>query len=57
MAAMTGLLLTAMLFATLLVGRQGLHAVPAAVLGAAAAWLTMQALERQSDTASTPATE
>ena len=41
MAAMTGLLLTAMLFAALLVGRQGLDAVPAAVLAAAAAWLTI----------------
>jgi len=56
MAAMTGLLLTAMLFATLLVGRQGLDAVPAAVLAAAAAWLTTQALQRRSDTAGTAAT-
>ncbi len=56
MAAMTGLLLTSMLFAALLVGRQGLDAVPAAVLAAAAAWLAIQALERRSATASTAAT-
>jgi H+/Cl- antiporter ClcA len=47
MAAMTRLLLTAMLFATLLVGREGLDAVPAAVLAAAAAWLTMAVLDRR----------
>jgi chloride channel protein, CIC family len=35
-----------MLFAALLVGRNGLDAVPAAVLAAAAAWLTMAALDR-----------
>jgi chloride channel protein, CIC family len=46
MAAMTRLLLTSMLFAALLVGRNGLDAVPAAVLAAAAAWLTMAALDR-----------
>jgi len=64
MAAATRLLLTAMLFATLLVGREGLDAVPAAVLAAAAAWLTTAALDRraaaspvdQSATASTAAT-
>ena len=57
MAAMTGLLLTAMLFATLLVGRQGLDAVPAAVLAAAAAWLTTQTLQRHRATANPAATE
>jgi hypothetical protein len=42
----TRLLLTPMLFAALLAGTPGLDAVPAAVLAAAAAWLTVQALER-----------
>ena len=56
MAAMTRLLVTSMLFAALLVGKQGLDAVPAAVLAAAAAWLAMEALERQSATVSTAAT-
>jgi H+/Cl- antiporter ClcA len=46
MAATTRLLLTPMLFAALLAGTPGLDAVPAAVLAAAAAWLTVQALER-----------
>lgn len=44
MAAGTRLILTAMLFAALLVGTQGLDAVPAAVLAAVAAWLTATAL-------------
>jgi H+/Cl- antiporter ClcA len=47
MAATTRLLLTPMLFAALLAGSPGLDAVPAAVLAAAAAWLTIQALERR----------
>jgi H+/Cl- antiporter ClcA len=47
MAAMTRLVLTGMLFATLLVGLQGVDAVPAAVLAATAAWLTISALERR----------
>jgi H+/Cl- antiporter ClcA len=47
MAAMTRLVLTSMLFAALLVGLQGLDAVPAAVLAATAAWLTITALERR----------
>jgi H+/Cl- antiporter ClcA len=55
MAAMTRLLLTAMLFATLLVGRDGLDAVPAAVLAAAAAWLTMAALDRRAAATAEPA--
>jgi H+/Cl- antiporter ClcA len=46
-AAATRLLLTSMLFATLLVGAQGLDAVPAAVLAAVAAWLTATALDRR----------
>jgi chloride channel protein, CIC family len=54
MAAQTRLILTAMLFAALLVGGQGLDAVPAAVLAASAAWITVTALERAA-TASAPA--
>jgi chloride channel protein, CIC family len=44
MAAQTRLLLTAILFGSLLVGGVGLDAVPAAVLAACAAWLTASAL-------------
>jgi H+/Cl- antiporter ClcA len=47
MAAGTRLLITSVLFAGLLVGHAGLDAIPAAVLAAAAAWLTMQALDRR----------
>ena len=47
MAAATRLLITPALFASLLVGTAGLDAVPAAVLAAAAAWLTIAALDRQ----------
>lgn len=46
MAAMSRLLLSSILFATLLTGTAGLDAVPAAVLAAAAAWITATALER-----------
>jgi H+/Cl- antiporter ClcA len=46
MAAQSRLILTSMLFAALLVGTQGLDAVPAAVLAAAAAWITSSALDR-----------
>jgi H+/Cl- antiporter ClcA len=46
MAAMSRLLLTSILFAALLTGTAGLDAVPAAVLAAAAAWITATALER-----------
>jgi H+/Cl- antiporter ClcA len=45
MAAQTRLLFAPLLFATLLVGRTGLDATPAAVLAAAGAWLTMAALD------------
>jgi H+/Cl- antiporter ClcA len=48
MAAQTRLLFAPLLFATLLVGKAGLDATPAAVLAAAAAWLTIAALERRS---------
>jgi H+/Cl- antiporter ClcA len=65
MAAQTRLILTSMLFAALLVGTQGLDAVPAVVLAAAAAWMTSTALDaRRADAggaedgpASQPATE
>lgn len=50
MAAGTRLLITAALFASLLVGSAGLAAVPAAVLAASAAWLTMQALDKRAET-------
>jgi len=46
-AAQTKLVLTSMLFATLLVGTQGLDAVPAAVLAAAAAWIVTTALDQR----------
>ena len=45
LAAQSRLILTSMLFAGLLVGTQGIDAVPAAVLAAAAAWLTVSALD------------
>jgi H+/Cl- antiporter ClcA len=47
LAAQTRFILTAMVFAALLVGSQGIDATPAAVLSAAAAWLTVTALERR----------
>ena len=46
-AAQTRLVLTSMLFASLLVGTQGLDAVPAAVLAAAAAWIVRTALDKR----------
>ena len=45
MAAGTRLLITSTLFAGLLVGHAGADAVPAAVLAAVAAWLTMRLLD------------
>jgi H+/Cl- antiporter ClcA len=47
MAAGTRLIVTSSLFAGLLVGKVGLDAVPAAVLAACAAWLTMQFIDRR----------
>jgi H+/Cl- antiporter ClcA len=47
MAAYGHFVLTAMLFAALLVGSQGFDAIPGAVLAAAAAWLTVTALDRR----------
>ncbi len=52
MAAQSRLLLSSMLLASILVGAQGADAVPAAVLAAAAAWLSATALERQASSAS-----
>jgi chloride channel protein, CIC family len=46
MAAQARLILSSMLFGALLVGSQGLDAIPAAVLAAVAAWLTATALDR-----------
>ena len=53
MAAGTRLLITSVLFAALLVGTAGFDAVPAAVLAASAAWLTIQALDRRPEPAAT----
>jgi len=47
MAAMTRLLFASLLFAALLVGMEGVDAIPAAVLAAAAAWVTIAALDRR----------
>jgi H+/Cl- antiporter ClcA len=47
MAAGTRLLITSTLFASLLVGSAGVDAVPAAVLAAAAAWLTISFIDRR----------
>ena len=55
MAATTRLLITSSLFASLLVGTVGLDAVPAAVLAAAAAWLTVQFLDKWAVTGNEPA--
>ena len=52
MAATTRLILTPIVFAALLVGHDGTDAVPAAVLAAAAAWMTITALSRERETAS-----
>jgi len=51
MAAATRLLITSTLFAALLVGSTGLDAIPAAVLAAAAAWLTMATLDKRAQAA------
>jgi H+/Cl- antiporter ClcA len=45
MAAGTRLLFSPVLFGALLVGDQGTDAIPAAVFAAAAAWITIHALE------------
>jgi H+/Cl- antiporter ClcA len=56
-AAVTRMLLTSMVLATLLVGAAGADAVPSAVLAASAAWLTDKALERRSRQAVPPPAE
>jgi H+/Cl- antiporter ClcA len=56
MAAMTRLLLTSILFGALLVGANGLDAIPAAVVAAVAAWLTVTALDRRAADETAPAT-
>jgi H+/Cl- antiporter ClcA len=48
MSATSRLVLTPIVFAALLVGSHGVDAVPAAVLAAVAAWLTVTALDRRS---------
>ena len=47
MAAMTRLLFASLLFAALLVGREGVDTVPAAAIAAVAAWLTVRVLEHR----------
>ena len=47
MTSATRLLITPSLFASLLVGTAGVDAVPAAVLAASAAWLTVRTLDRR----------
>jgi H+/Cl- antiporter ClcA len=47
MAAVTRMLLTPMLFAALLVGHNGIDAVPAAVLAASTAWLLVALLDKR----------
>jgi chloride channel protein, CIC family len=46
-AAVTRLLITSALLASLLVGTAGVDAVPAAVLASAAAWLTIAIVDRR----------
>jgi H+/Cl- antiporter ClcA len=50
-AAVTRMLLTSMVLASLLVGPAGLDAVPSAVLAASAAWLAVKALDRRREAA------
>ncbi|MEE4021664.1 chloride channel protein [Gordonia sp. PKS22-38] len=50
MTAGTGFVFSSLLFSMLLTGTVGLDAVPAAVLGVIAAWLTTAALSRRRDT-------
>jgi H+/Cl- antiporter ClcA len=47
MAAVTRMLLTPILFASLLVGPNGVDAIPSAVIAAAASWLVIAALDRR----------
>jgi H+/Cl- antiporter ClcA len=54
MAAQSRLLLTSILFGSLLVGTQGVDAVPAAVLAAATAWIAATGLDRRQPRAVEP---
>jgi H+/Cl- antiporter ClcA len=54
MAATTRLLFASLLFASLLVGLEGLDAIPAAVLAASAAWIIRAAADSRAAAASTP---
>jgi hypothetical protein len=56
-AAVTRMLLTSMVLATLLVGAAGQEAVPSAVIAASAAWLMVKGLERRSRQAVPPPAE
>jgi hypothetical protein len=47
MAAMTRLLFAPLLFATLLVGTNGIDTVPAAVFASVGAWITTMALDKR----------
>jgi H+/Cl- antiporter ClcA len=49
MAAMTRLLFAPLLFAALLVGSNGLQAIPAAVFGSVGAWITTVAIEKRAE--------
>jgi H+/Cl- antiporter ClcA len=57
MAAVTRLVLTPIFFSALLVGHNGTDATPAAVLAAAAAWLTVTALARRQEAAAQASAE
>jgi H+/Cl- antiporter ClcA len=56
MAAATKLVFSSLVIAALLVGSAGVDAVPAAVLAAVAAWITVNALERAREPEALPAT-
>jgi len=49
MAAQTRLLFASLLLAALLAGSQGTDAIPAAVLAAAAAWITTMGMSRRAE--------
>lgn len=55
MTSGTGLVFSSLLFSLLLVGTEGLDALPAAVLAAVAAWLTKQYLDNKMARAAAPA--
>jgi chloride channel protein, CIC family len=53
MTAGTGLVFSSLLFSMLLVGQNGLHAIPAAVFAVAAAWIARQAIADPVESAAT----